>query len=52
MEILWEKNGDGLADYLLGRIAVEKLRTAIPTCNIALYVSPDNCVVGGFNDCY
>src|SRR5215468_8043492 len=50
LPIVWDDDCNRLANYLLGRVAEYALRTSIPTCDHAIEVLADNCIVTGFDD--
>jgi hypothetical protein len=46
----WNHNRDGLAGCLFGGVAKDALGTPIPTCDYAIEVLANNCVVTGLDN--
>ena len=47
---LWNENCDGLPHCLLGRITEDTLSPSIPTCDGAIEVRANDCVIAGFDN--
>jgi hypothetical protein len=48
--VLRNQHRDWLANRFVCRIAVDALRTLVPTCDDTIKVVGDDCIVGGLDD--